>query len=60
MTNEIFEENKDGPDGGRREKRPNTDCEDLDFVVWMEREKEKRGLLGFFFLVQIFREKNES
>ena len=34
---------------GEEEKTLNTNCGDLDFVVWMEGEEEKRGLLGFFF-----------
>ena len=33
---------------GEEEKRLNTNCGDLDFMVWMEGE-EKRGLLCFFF-----------
>ena len=31
---------------GRRKRE---DTVDLDFVVWMEGEEDKRGLLGFFF-----------
>ena len=34
---------------GEDEKRLNTKCGDLDFVVWMEGEEENKGLLGFFF-----------
>ena len=34
---------------GEEEKRLNINCGDLDFVVWMEGEEEKKGLLGFFF-----------
>ena len=34
---------------GEEEKRLNTNSVDLDFVVWMEGEEDKRGLLGFFF-----------
>ena len=34
---------------GGEEKRLNTNCGYLDFVVRMKGEEEKRGLLGFFF-----------